>query len=107
MSALGVTGDPGGWQHASDTIAAAVRQLADELDAADAQGGSGLRGAWYGPVADAYQELWSKRHGRYGDLLYQARRAASALVDFGERLANLQVQGGRAWSVTGSAPDCT
>lgn len=92
MSALGVTGDPGGWQHASDTIAAAVRQLADELDAADAQGGSGLRGAWYGPVADAHQELWSKRHGRYGDLLYQAGRAAGALGDFAGRLWNFQVQ---------------
>jgi hypothetical protein len=95
VSALGVTGDPSGWQHASDTIAAAVRQLTDELDAADAQGGSGLRGAWYGPVADAHQELWSKRHGRYGDLLYQAGRAAGALGDFAGRLWNLQVQAAR------------
>jgi hypothetical protein len=92
VSALGVTGDPAGWQHASDTIAAAVRQLTDELDAADAHGGSGLRGAWYGPVADAHQELWSKRHGRYGDLLHQAGRAADALGDFAGRLWNFQVR---------------
>ncbi len=92
MSALGVTGDPGGWQHAGDTIAATVRQLTDGLDAADAQGGSGLRGAWYGPVADAHQELWSKRHGRYSDLLYQAGRAAGALGDFAGRLWNFQAQ---------------
>lgn len=95
MSALGVTGDPAGWQHASDTMAVAVRQLTDELDAADAQGGSGLRRAWYGPVADAHQELWSKRHGRYGDLLYQAGRAAGALGDFAGRLWNFQVQAAR------------
>jgi hypothetical protein len=92
VSALGVTGDPAGWQHASDTIAAAVRQLTDELDAADAHGGSSLRGAWYGPVADAHQELWSKRHSRYGDLLHQAGRAAGALGDFAGRLWNFQVQ---------------
>ena len=92
MSALGVTGDPAGWQHASDTIAAAVRQLTEELDAADVHGGSGLRGAWYGPVSDAHQELWSKRHGRYGDLLYQVGRAAGALGDFAGRLWNFQVR---------------
>ena len=95
MSALGVTGDPGGWQHASDTIAATVRQLTDELDAADTRGGSGLRGAWHGPVADAHQELWSKRHGRYGDLLHQAGRAAGALGDFAGRLWNFQLQAAR------------
>jgi hypothetical protein len=92
VSALGVTGDPAGWQYASDTIGAAVRQLTNELDAADVHGGSGLRGAWYGPVADAHQELWNKRHARYGDLLYQAGRAAGALGDFAGRLWNFQVQ---------------
>jgi hypothetical protein len=90
VSALGVTGDPGGWQGAADTLTAAVSQLVAELDTADARGGSGLRSAWYGPVADAHQELWSQRHGRYGDLLYQVGRAAGALADFAGRLADFQ-----------------
>jgi hypothetical protein len=90
VTALGVHGDPDGWQHAGYTIATVVSQLADELDTADARGGSGLRPYWSGPVAEAHQDLWSRRHGRYGDMIYQAGRAANALIDFGERLADFQ-----------------
>ena len=89
MGALGLEGDPEGWQHAGYTISAVVNQLAEELDVADARGGSGLRPSWSGPVSEAYLELWARRHGRYGDLIYQAGRAASTLVQFGERLADL------------------
>jgi len=89
MGALGLEGDPEGWQHAGYTISAVVNQLAEELDVADARGGNGLRPCWSGPVSEAYLELWARRHGRYGDLIYQAGRAASALVQFGERLADL------------------
>jgi hypothetical protein len=88
MSGLAVTGDPGGWQRAADTLVTVARQLAGELDTADAQAGSGLRASWYGPVADAHQELWARRHGRYGDLIYQVGRAAGALSDFAGRLAD-------------------
>lgn len=89
MSALGVEGDPDGWQHAGYTIRAVTSQLAEELDVADARAGSGLRPSWSGPMAEAYQSLWTRRQGRYGDLIFQAGRAATALIDFGERLADL------------------
>lgn len=94
MSSLGMHGDPGGWQRAGHVIGAVVSQLADELAAADAHGGSGLRGAWSGPVADAYLELWHRRYNRYGDLLYHARRAAGAIIDFGDQLAGFQRRAG-------------
>lgn len=90
MSALGVYGDPGGWQHAGETIAGVVAQLADEINHADTVGGSGLRYSWSGPVAEAYLEQWHHRYRRYGDLLYHAGRAANALVDFAGRLLDLQ-----------------
>jgi hypothetical protein len=90
MSALGVQGDPDGWQGAGYTIRAVAGQLANELDIADASGGGGLRRSWYGPMSEAYQSLWSQRYGRYGDLVYQAGRAATALIDFGEALIGLQ-----------------
>lgn len=90
MSALGVQGDPDGWQGAGYTIRAVAGQLANELDVADASGGGGLRQSWYGPMSEAYQNLWSHRYGRYGDLVYQAGRAATALIDFGEALIGLQ-----------------
>ena len=88
IGALGVQGDAEGWQHAGYTIGAVVNQLAEELDAADACGGSGLRPSWSGPTAEGYLELWARRHGRYGDMIYQASRAANALINFGERLAD-------------------
>jgi len=89
MGVLGLEADPEGWQHAGYTISAVVNQLAEELDLADVRGGNGLRPSWSGPVSEAYLELWVRRHGRYGDLIYQAGRAASALIQFGERLADL------------------
>jgi hypothetical protein len=92
VTALGVYVDPDGWQNAGYTIRAAVDQLTQELDSADAGGGSGLRRTWSGPVADAFQNHWSGRYDRYGDLLYQAGRAANALIDFGGRLIDLQRQ---------------
>lgn len=95
MSALGVHGDPGGWQHAGYTLGAAVTQLTAELQAADAVGGSGLRPAWHGPIAESYLAAWQTRHGHYGDLIYHVRRASSALIDFGERLADFQVRAAR------------
>jgi uncharacterized protein YukE len=96
MSALGVQGDPDGWTNAGHTIRAAASQLADDLDAADASGGSGLRQSWHGPMSDAYQDVWNRRYGRLGDLIYQAGRAATALIDFGEALVGLQQ---RAWDL--------
>jgi hypothetical protein len=95
MSALGVHGDPGGWQHAGYTLGAAVTQLTAELQAADAVGGSGLRPAWQGPVAESYLAAWQARHEHYGDLIYQVRRASDALIDFAERLADFQVRAAR------------
>jgi len=95
MSALGVHGDPGGWQHAGHTLGAAVTQLTAELQAADAVGGSGLRPAWHGPMAESYLAAWETRHGHYGDLIHQVGRASGALIDFGERLADLQVRAAR------------
>ena len=89
MGVLGLEADPEGWQHAGYTIAAVVNQLAEELDAADVRGGSGLRPSWSGPASEAYLELWARRHGRYGDLIYQAGRAATAIIGFGEHLADL------------------
>jgi hypothetical protein len=89
MGVLGLEADPEGWQHAGYTIAAVVNQLAEELHAADVRGGSGLRPSWSGPVSEAYLELWTRRHGRYGDLIYQAGRAATAIIGFGEHLADL------------------
>ena len=96
MSALGVEGDPDGWQGAGYTIRAVAGRLASELDGADASGGGGLRQSWYGPMSEAYQNLWRQRHARYADLIYQAGRAASALIDFGEALIGLQQ---RAWDL--------
>jgi hypothetical protein len=58
-------------------------------------------------VADAHQELWSRRHGRYSDLLYQAGRAAGALEDFAGRLWNFQVRAAnleRQWLGCGLYP---
>ena len=52
MGVLGLEADPEGWQHAGYTIAAVVNQLAEELDAADVRGGSGLRPSWSGPAPD-------------------------------------------------------
>lgn len=104
MSALGVHGDPGGWQHAGLTLSAAVAQLTAELDAADAVGGSGVRPAWQGPVADAYLDAWQTRHDCYADLIRQVERASGALIDFGERLADLQGRAARLesqWLSTG------
>ena len=108
MSALGVHGDPGGWQHAGHTLGAAVTQLTAELQAADAVGGSGLRPAWQGPMAESYLAAWETRHGHYGDLIHQVGRASGALIDFGERLADFQVRAARLeshWLSTGAAPD--
>jgi hypothetical protein len=104
MTALGVHGDPGGWQHAGDTLGAAVNQLTAQLETADAAGGSGLLPAWHGPVAESYAAAWRARHQRYGDLIYQVRRASGALIDFGERLADFQVRAARLeshWLSTG------
>jgi hypothetical protein len=104
MSALGVHGDPGGWQHAGDTLGAAATQLTAQLETADAVGGGGLLPAWHGPVAESYQAAWQARHQHYGDLIYQVRRASSALIDFGERLADFQVRAVRLeshWLSTG------
>jgi hypothetical protein len=92
MSGLGVHGDPGGWQHAGYTLRAAVTQLTAELQTADAVGGSGLRPAWQGPMAESYLAVWRTRHGHYADLIYQVGRASGALIDFGERLADFQVR---------------
>jgi hypothetical protein len=96
MSALGVQGDPDGWHGAGYTIRTVAGQLANELDIADASGGGGLRQSWYGPMSEAYQNLWRQRHARYADLIYQAGRAATALIDFGEALIVLQQ---RAWDL--------
>ncbi|HTW00847.1 MAG TPA: hypothetical protein VMF87_11155 [Streptosporangiaceae bacterium] len=104
MSALGVSGDPGGWQHAGLTLRAAAAQLTEELVAADASGGSGLLPAWQGPVADSYLAAWRSRHGSYADLISQVERAAGALIDFGEQLADLQARAVRLesqWLSTG------
>lgn len=104
MSALGVHGDPGGWQHAGLTLGAAAAQLTAELQAADAVGGSGVRPAWQGPVADAYLDAWQNRHDSYADLIRQVERASGALIDFGERLADLQARAARLesqWLSTG------
>jgi len=95
MSALGVHGDPGGWQHAGYTLGAAVTQLTAELQAADAVGGIGLGPAWHGPIADSYLAAWKTRHGHYGDLIHQVGRASGALIDFGERLADFQARAAR------------
>ena len=95
MSPLGVHGDPGGWQHAGYTLGAAVNQLTAELHDADAVGGSGLRPAWQGPMAESYLATWQTRHEHFGDLIYQVRRAADALIDFGERLADFQARAAR------------
>jgi hypothetical protein len=104
VSALGVYGDPGGWQHAGLTLSAAVAQLTAELEAADAVGGSGVRPVWHGPVADAYLDAWQTRHDSYADLIRQVERASGALIDFGERLADLQARAARLesqWLSTG------
>lgn len=104
MSALGVHGDPGGWQHAGYTLSAAASQLTAELIAADAAGGTGLLPAWQGPMAESYLAAWRTRHGHYADLVHQVGRAASALIDFGERLADLQLRAARLethWLGTG------
>lgn len=104
MSTLGVHGDPGGWQHAGLTLSAAVTQLTAELEAADAVGGGGVRSAWQGPVADTYLAAWQARHRSYADLIHQVERASGALIDFGERLADLQARAARLeshWLSTG------
>jgi hypothetical protein len=104
MSTLGVHGDPGGWQHAGLTLSSAAGQLAAELQAADAVGGSGLGPAWQGPVAETYLAAWRTRHDSYADLIQQVDRAAGALIDFGERLADLQARAARLesyWLGTG------
>jgi hypothetical protein len=90
MSSLGVHADPDGWLHAGYSIKTALDQAEYDLDTADGSGGTGLRGAWSGPVAGAYQATWSRRRNRYQDMIAHARRAESALIDFGERLAGLQ-----------------
>jgi hypothetical protein len=95
MSALGVHGDPVGWQHAGHTCGAAVTQLTAALQAADTVGGSGLQPAWHGPVAESYLAAWKTRHEHYGDLIHQVQRASAALIDFGERLADFQVRAAR------------
>jgi uncharacterized protein YukE len=104
VSALGVHGDPGGWQHAGLTLSAAVAQLTAELETADGVGGSGMRSAWQGPVADAYLDAWQTRHDSYTDLIRQVERASGALINFGERLADLQARAARLesqWLSTG------
>lgn len=95
MSSLGVHGDPSGWQHAGYTLGAAVTQLTAELQAADTAGGSGLQPAWHGPAAESYLAAWKTRHEQFGDLIHQVRRAANALTDFGDRLADFQARAAR------------
>ncbi len=90
MASLGVHGDPDGWLNAGYAIKAALDQAEYDLGTADASGGSGLLPAWSGPVSEAYQEIWGRRRERYQDMIAHARRAVSALTDFGGRLADLQ-----------------
>ena len=92
MGSLGVHGDPDGWLTAGYAIKAALDQAEYDLETAGGSGGTGLRPAWHGPVADAYQEAWGRRRDRYNDMIAHARRAVSALTDFGSRLADLQRQ---------------
>ncbi|WP_300612720.1 hypothetical protein [Trebonia sp.] len=89
MGSLGLAGDPDGWLHAGYTINTLMDQLDSDLDTADRAGGSGLRLAWAGPVADAFTQDWGSRRARYEDLIASARSGASAIIEFGERLADL------------------
>ncbi len=89
MGSLGLAGDPDGWLHAGYTISTLMDQLDSDLDTADRAGGSGLRQTWAGPVADAFTQDWGARRARYADLIASARSAAAAIIEFGERLADL------------------
>jgi hypothetical protein len=95
MSVGLVTGDPHGWQDIGYALGTLLGQLQNELEAADAAGGSGLAGSWSGPAASAYQEDWGRRRSRYADLLWNAQQAASAIYNYGQRLADIVVQAGR------------
>jgi hypothetical protein len=91
MAPLGVDGDPDGWQDAASAIGSIVSPLQDELDGADAAGGSGLVGQhWVGPVADKYGRIWSDRQLRYGELLRIATQVPGAVDTFGTQLSGFQ-----------------
>jgi hypothetical protein len=95
-----VAGDPYGWQDIGYALSTLLGQLQSELAAADAAGGSGLAGSWSGPAASAYLADWGRRCSRYADLLWNAQQAASAIYDYGQRVADIVVQAGRleaAW----------
>jgi hypothetical protein len=92
MGQLGLSADPDGWLHTGYTINALTDQLENELWDADQAGGSGLGSAWAGPVADAFLRDWGTRRARYEDLISNARQAAAAITEFGERLADLMVR---------------
>jgi len=89
MGSLGVNADPDGWLNAGYTIRTLMDSLDNELSDADRVGGSGLAAHWAGPVADAFTGHWGGLRPRVEDLISQGRRAASAITDFGNRLADL------------------
>jgi uncharacterized protein YukE len=90
MAALGVHGDPEGWQDTANAVGAIVSPLQDEVETADALGGSGLAEHWAGPVADKYQEAWQQRYQRYRNLIDLAARTPEPIANFGARLAGYQ-----------------
>jgi hypothetical protein len=89
MGSLGLNADPDGWLNAGYTIRTLMDSLDNELSDADRVGGSGLAAHWAGPVADAFTGHWGGLRPRVEDLITQGRRAASAITDFGNRLADL------------------
>jgi len=89
MGSLGLNADPDGWLNAGYTIRTLMDSLDNELSDADRVGGSGLAAHWAGPVADAFTGHWGGLRPRVEDLIGQGRRAASAITDFGNRLADL------------------
>lgn len=90
-----VTGDPYGWQDIGYTLSTRLGRLENEIATADAQGGTGLAGAWTGPAASEYLADWGRRHSRYADLIWHAQQAAAAIYNYGLRLADIAVQAGR------------
>jgi len=89
MAGLSVKGDPDGWLDAGRTIGTLMTQLENELSDANTASGAGLASQWRGPAASAFIADWNARRSRYEDLIYNARRAAQAITDYGEKLLGI------------------
>jgi uncharacterized protein YukE len=92
MAGLSVPGDPGDWLDAGRAISTLMGQLETELSDAHSLAGPGMANAWYGPASARFAADWSSRQSRYEELIDNAQRAAQAISQYGQSLADMAAQ---------------